>query len=143
MPDNECIAFYDPGNDLNGEATGTITGKRFVKVSAAKRAGSEGLASDTLGGRIRVAQCSVAGEMPIGVSGYDADTGDPVPVIRGHKVVPVTSGAAVSAGAKVMTDSSGRAIPWVTAASDANEVIGIQLNTTTTSGQVAVVALNI
>jgi hypothetical protein len=142
-PVNEAIAYYDPGDDLSCYASGAgVTGKRFVKVAAAKRIGSQALATDALGGNIPVIHCT-AGVKPLGVSTYDAVSGAQLPVARGHKVMPVESGAAMTAGDNVMSDGTGRAITWVSAASEANARCGVVLNTPTAAGQTAIVALDL
>lgn len=141
-PLNEAIAYFDPGNDLTGQASAAITGRRFLNVTGAKQAGSGGLASDTFGGSIPVAHAG-AGVKAIGVSTYDAAIGAKVPIARGHKVFPVEAGAAITAGADVMSDATGRAVPWVSAASEANARLGKCLNTITAAAQIAVVALDL
>ena len=142
-PVNEAIAYFDPGNDLTCYANGAaVTGKRFVRANAAKRVGSQALASDALGGNIPVVHCT-AGQKPLGVSTYDAASGAEVPVARGHKVFPVEAGAAIAAGAEVMSDATGRAITWVSAASEANARCGICLNAPSAAGQTAIVALDV
>jgi hypothetical protein len=142
-PVNEAIAYYDNGEDLSCYANGAaVTGKRFVKVNGVKRVGSQALATDALGGNIPVVHCT-AGAKALGVSTYDAADTEGVPVMRGHKVVPVESGAAMTAGQKVMSDATGRAITWVTAASEANDDLGVVLNSPTAAGQTAIVALDL
>lgn len=142
MPTNEAIAYYDPGDDLSCQATATITGRRFVVVSGAKQVGSQALSNDTLGGNILVAHAG-AGARALGISTYDCPSGSKVNVMRGHKVVPVEAGAAITAGAKVMSDATGRAVPWTSAASEANSELGICLNAPSAAGQTAIVALDI
>ena len=142
MPVNESIAYYDPGNDITCHVEASVTGRHFVMITDPKQAGSLGLADDTLGGNPVVSPCT-AGAAAFGVATYDAATGTKVPVMRGHKVVDMNSGAAISAGAKVMSDGTGRVIPWVTAASEANEALGICLNTVAGADAAAVIALNI
>lgn len=142
-PVNEAIAYYDPGDDLSCYANGAaVVGKRFVKVNAAKRIGSQALAPDTLGGNIPVILCT-AGAKPLGVATYDAANGERLPVARGHKVFPVESGAAATAGQECMSDATGRAVPWTSAASEANARCGTFLNTPTAAGQTAIVALDL
>src|SRR3954463_2426258 len=109
MPTTEAIAYFDPGDDLNGQATATITGRRFIKVSGAKQIGSQALSNDTLGGSILVAPCG-AGQRAIGVADYDCATNYKVGIVRGKKVFPVETGAAMTAGDRVMSDPVGRAI---------------------------------
>lgn len=140
---NDLIAYFDAGEDVTGYANGApVTGRRFVKVNGVKRVGSQALASDALGGNIPVGH-SAAGERPLGVSSWDAVTGAGVTVVRGHKIVPVESGAAATAGAKVMSDATGRAIAWTSAASEANNACGVLLNSPTAAGQTAIVALDL
>jgi hypothetical protein len=141
-PLNEAVAYFDPGDDLTGQASAAVTGRRFVDVSGAKQAGSGGLASDTFGGSIPVAHCA-AGAKALGVSTYDAASGAKVPVARGHKVFPVEAGAAIAPGASVMSDATGRAVTWASAASEANARLGKCLNNVTAAGQIAVVALDL
>ena len=136
-PVNEAIAFYDPGDDLSCHCEAAVTGKRFVAVSDPKQAGSLGLANDTLGGNIVVSPAG-AGAAALGVATYDAALGAKVPVMRGHKVVPVEAGAAMTAGDRVQSDASGRAITLA-----AGVPLGIVLNSPTAAGQIAVVALNL
>jgi hypothetical protein len=142
MPVNEAIAYFDPGDDLTGQATATIVGRRFIKVSGAKQIGSQALSNDTLGGSILVAHCG-AGQQALAVSTYDCAIGYKLPIVRGHKVMPVEAGAAATAGDSCMSDATGRAITWVSAASDANKELGVFLNTPTAAGQTAIIALNI
>lgn len=142
MPANIAEAYFDPGDDLNGQATATITGRRFIKVSGAKQIGSQALATDTLGGSVLVAPCG-AGQQAIGVADYDCAIGSKVGIVRGHKVMPVEAGAAATAGDVCMSDATGRAITWVTAAADANKELGVFLNTPTAAGQTAIIALNL
>lgn len=142
MPANIAEAYYDPGDDLNGQTTATITGRRFIKVSGAKQIGSQALATDTLGGSILVAPCG-AGQRAIGVADYDSAVDSKVGIVRGKKVFPVEAGAAMTAGQEVMSDATGRAITWVSAASEANKALGVVLNSPTAAGQTAIVALDL
>ena len=137
MPNNEAIAYFDPGDDLSAHVEASVTGRRFVAVSDPKQVGSAALANDTLGGNIVVSPAG-AGVRPLGVAAYDASAGYKVPVIRGHKVVPVEAGAAITAGAEVESDATGRAITLATGKS-----CGIALNSPTAAGQVAIVALDL
>lgn len=137
-PLNEAIAYFDPGDDLTGQASGgAVIGRRFVVPVAAKQAGSQGLASDTFGGSIPVAH-SGAGVKPLAVSTYDAASGAKLPLMRGHKVVPVEAGAAIAPGQEVQSDATGRAIPLA-----AGRPGGMCLNNITAAGQIAVVALDL
>jgi hypothetical protein len=136
-PVNELIAYYDPGDDLSATCDGAVTGKRFVSVSANKEVGSQALANDTLGGNIVVAQ-SGAGDRALGVATYDQIDGKKVPVVRGHKVVPVEAGAAANAGDECQSDATGRAIALA-----AGKPLGVFLNSPTAAGQTAIVALDL
>jgi hypothetical protein len=139
-PVNEAIAYDDPGNDLTCEASGgAVTGKRFVRVVAAKEVGSQALANDTLGGNILANLATgAAGEKPLGVATYDAAIGAKFPCARGHKVFPVEAGAAIAAGAQVQSDGTGRAITLA-----AGVPCGICLNAPSAAGQTAIVAMDL
>lgn len=142
MPVNESIAFYDSGEDVTAFCEAAVTGRRFVAVSDPKKVASQALSSGVDGGNIVVSPCG-AGAKAFGVATYDAAINALVPVMRGHKIVQVDSGAALTAGDQVMSDATGRAITWVTAASEANSRLGIVLNSPTAAGQVAIVALDL
>lgn len=137
MPVNEAIAYYDAGEDITCHCEAAVTGKRFVAISDPMQAGFAGLASTSAGGNPVVSPAG-AGVKAFGVATYDAAIGAKVPVMRGHKVVPVTSGAAITAGAEVESDATGRAITLA-----AGKALGIALNTTTAAGQDTVVALDL
>lgn len=74
---------------------------------------------------------------PLGVSEVDVASGEQMSVITSG-VVLCTTGAAVSAGAKLESDSAGKVVTWATsgevvgwaldAASGANEVIRVRLD---------------
>jgi hypothetical protein len=137
---NEAIAYYDPGDDLNGIATGAaVVGRRFLRVVAPKHPGSQALANDTIGGGIPVAHATgAAGQRPLGVSTYDCLQNKGVPIARGHKVFPVEAGAAMTAGDQVQSDGTGRAITLA-----AGVGCGTVLNSPTAAGQTAIVALDL
>lgn len=138
MPVNEAIAYYDPGDDITCHASAAVTGRRFVRPSGAKQVASQALATDGLGGTIPVAHAG-AGLKPLGVSAYDQPTvNGKLPVMRGHKVVPVETGAAIAAGAEVESDATGRAITLAT-----GKACGICLNAPSAAGQIAIVALDL
>lgn len=142
MPVNESIAYYDSGEDITCFCEAAVTGRRFVAISDPKKVASEALSSAVDGGNAVVSHCG-AGLKAFGVSSYDAAINTLVPVMRGHKVVEVEAGAAMTAGAEVMSDATGRAITWVTAASEANARLGIVLNSPSGAGQKAIVALDL
>jgi hypothetical protein len=75
-----------------------------------------------------MAHCG-AGKKAAGVNKYDVLSGK-----RGGcygipgSVVVMTSGAAITAGAEVMSDANGKAIPWTFAASMANVPCGLAVS---------------
>jgi hypothetical protein len=155
MPVNECVAFYDAGEDVTCHVEAAVTGKKLVKISDPIQAGSAGLSSTTTGGNPVVSPCG-AGEQPFGVAAYDAAIGAKVPVIRGKKVLPLVSGAAITAGARVMSDSTGRVVTYVgtvdVAASGNAETltvgaaavpVGVILNSPGAADALAIVAIDI
>lgn len=90
-------------------AGAAITKKRFVKFSADQT----------------VVQCTVAGELAIGVSFFDVSAAE-ITKGKGASVLTegraiVEAGAAVAIGAKVTTDNQGRAITAATG----NQVLGV------------------
>lgn len=146
---NEAIVAYDSGEDLTAYCEAAVTGKRFVAISDPKKVATLALSSAVDGGNIVVSPCG-AGAKAVGISAYDAAQDAIVPVIRGHKVVVMTAGAAVTAGDTVMSDSTGRAIKYdpgvtTTVGQACVEVYqcGQALSTTTAAGQDIVVALDL
>lgn len=148
--DNQAIAYYDPGTDISAFCEAAVTGMRFVKISDPKKVASQALSSTADGGNIVVSPCG-ANERAFGVASYDSPIGDWCPIMRGHKVVPVTSGAALTAGDLVVSDATGRAVPYDAPAlsGDAEDlpavpfVCGQVLNSPTAAGQTAIVALDL
>src|SRR3954467_6759927 len=112
MPVNECIPWFETADRIPAQAGvgQTILGKRFVRPTAARLSGplipataQVGASDPTDGGRIQVGQC-VAGELALGVSSWDAATGEGLDVIT-EGVVPVTTGAVnLAAGVAVQSD---------------------------------------
>ncbi|HOW00562.1 MAG TPA: DUF2190 family protein [Rhodoglobus sp.] len=125
---NECIPLYRPGSDITAVAGGAITGKTFVKVSAGLNPGNP--VTGTSSTLVTVVTNTAAGKA-FGVATYDAASGARLPIICGPgNVVPVTSGAAVTAGAEVESDASGRAITLA-----AGKPLGMALSASTGAGQ--------
>jgi hypothetical protein len=93
-----------------GRAENTVTSKRFVKRGAAVKG---------------ILQCSVAGEMAIGVSKFDIVNGEVGPVVT-DGITRVTSGAALALNAEVSTDADGKAKTAVSG----EHVLGQALNAT-------------
>ena len=107
MPVNECHPFHQTG-DVTFEATGAVTGKRFLAISGSRESGP-GLASTAEGGNYRMAHAAAAAKAA-GVSGYDVASGDKgICLGTPGKIVPVTAAAAIAAGAEVEVGASGQA----------------------------------
>lgn len=104
MPVNECIPFFEPASRPTGRASATVRGKRFVVASGSPVGGMAGTEN------VPVAEAGTAGVQALAVSCYDAASGEAVPLIRNGAIVPMTSGAAVTANDPIKTDAQGRAI---------------------------------
>ena len=116
MPSNECIPFLLPGQIRTVNCAQAITGKCFVKITAPRiGGGANGLSTD-VENLPQAGPCTVAGEAILGVSQYDGAVGTNIGVyMRGSGVtVPITAGAAITAGNQVQTDANGHAVPLST-----------------------------
>lgn len=133
---NDLIPLFRPGADVTAQATAIVAGKRVVKVSAAMTSGP-GLSNTAEGSNIRVAQCAGATDQPFGVSKYDAPSGGKVGVVR-EGIVPITGGAAVTAGQAVMADANGKVIPYVYAGAAVPVPLGIAVTDGVLDGDVYV-----
>lgn len=92
-------SVYDPGADITGQATATVTAKRFLAISGNR----------TAGGNIAVAPATAAGRT-CGVAGNDAASGQLVRIVRGNsRVVKVTASGAIAANAEVQVGANGTA----------------------------------
>lgn len=98
---NECIPYREPGARVTGTPTAPVTGKKFVAISGNLQAdGTWSIAPPAAGGRVA------------GVATYDGAIGSKVPIIRGRGYVcPITSNAAIAAGAEVEVDATGAVGP--------------------------------
>src|SRR5262245_44709391 len=107
---NECIPYYDVGEDVTATAEAAVTGCRFVSISdpweGPPRAG---LSTTTEGSNVRMSHAP-AGTRADGVASYDAAAGKKFYCIRGNKVCPVQAGAAIANGAEVEVGTNGQAI---------------------------------
>ena len=134
MPANECIPFRGPIHAVTGQATASITGCRFVKVSA-DRASGPALNTSGAGSTIKVSHATAAGAIR-GVSGYDAASGAFLPVFD-QGTVPVEAGGTIAAGAEVEVGTNGVAVTLASGKSVGTCESGA------TSGQLAQIKLNI
>jgi hypothetical protein len=115
--DNPVVPLREPGERPTAAVTAAVTGGRFVKISGNYQGGPlldlSTPTSPLTGGNLpQIAQC-VAGDKAYGVSGHDGPTaGDVIPVLQGPgMVVPMTAGAAITAGQEVQSDANGNPIP--------------------------------
>lgn len=122
---NESRPLFRPGRDITVLTTAAVTGKTFVKISAAP---------DTTTGQLKGAPATAAGAV-LGVAAYDAASGTTVPVLRGG-VVEVTAGGAITAGAQVEVGSNGKA-----AALSEGIAVGMAASTAAADGDTIFVAL--
>lgn len=93
---NSVHTPLDPGHNYTATATAAVNGGRFVRFSAAGRAGLPSVANGN-------ATAGVAG-----VAKYDAAANETVGVISGGHV-GVIAGGAIAAGARVYSDANGKA----------------------------------
>lgn len=114
MPTNTCVPLFVGGDpDLTVRASAAVVGKTFGMCSATIQSGPV-ITTVTLpatydGGNLQAATCTAALKAD-GVFAYDAAITTVVPLIRSGAIVPVTSGAAITAGAQVEVGSSGKAV---------------------------------
>jgi len=133
LGDNSIVPLFDPGDDLTAAVTAAVTAGRFCKISGNFQGGpllslSTPTSPLTKGNLIQVAPCG-AGEQAIGVSKWDAPTADDVVgLYSGNKVVPMVADGAVTAGDKIMSGATGGAKTWATAASEANNCLGVAVS---------------
>lgn len=92
------VRVYEPGRDVTAQASGNVTAKRFVAISADRVAA----------GNLSVAHAAPAGRV-FGVAKHDASTGQLIGVARGG-VVKVTAGGNITAFAEVEVGSDGKAV---------------------------------
>lgn len=98
MPD--VTPRWMPGDTITAHCEVAVTGRRFVSISG-----------PTVDGNPQVSPTG-AGLAALGVAARDKLTGEKVMVIGAPgTIVPVDAGAAITAGQKVQSDASGRAIP--------------------------------
>ena len=111
MAINEAIPYYEPGSRVSGRATGAkVIGKRFVAIAQKKDLGSRELDTGASGGNIRVKPAVADDPKTFGVATFDAEDGKLTTVVRGGFVMPVTAGAALTAGQFVKPGADGKAV---------------------------------
>jgi hypothetical protein len=119
MASNECIPYFDNGDQITCATVSGVTGKRFVSVGGAPVGGIGGV------GLFRVETTGAGAGGCIGVAAYDAPANSNVSVVHEPSIiVPVTAGAGITAGNFVQSDAQGRAIPF-----SAGVKLGIALDT--------------
>lgn len=125
-PVNECIPRYEGAyaQKLTSHALVAVTGKRFVGPLGPPQSGP-GIQDVGTGGNMQIQALPAAGGDVGGVAQWDAAIGEKVGVYRGAGVVvPVTAGAAVTAGQKVQVDAAGKVIPLA-----AGKEVGVAMTT--------------
>jgi hypothetical protein len=147
MPANECIPYKEEATTVTAKAKAAVKGKRFVKVGGNRTGGGGGGAegSVTVGvglstdlENIYQVEPTVAGNQAVGVAGWDTPVNGEVKVYLKGKgfIVPVTAGAAITAGAEVESDAEGRAVTVA-----AGKPLGMAMNGVTEAGKDAEILL--
>jgi hypothetical protein len=117
MASNECIPYYDDGDNITGWCSAAVTGKTFVTVGPGDRSGPDFDPTATTnpqdGGCVHITPAAAGQTTPVfGVAAYDGAASAFVDVIRGSKmVVPVTASAAIAIGQEVEVGPNGQAAP--------------------------------
>ena len=136
---NDCIPFKEEADRITGKVTpaGGVTGKRCVVITGGRTSTKSatdvdaGLVADSSTDKSNVysvGQATVAGARVLGVAAFDVPQNGMVPIIR-EGIVPITAGAAITAGQDLDVDTSGRVVPHTTGivvgtAMDAQATVG-------------------
>lgn len=115
---NECIPYYEPGDDIPCSvlAGKTVIGKRFVVVAADIQGGPlEGLSTDVEGHNIQIENAPAKTFAPLGVASYNAAAKKKVTVKAAPNILPVTSSEAIAFGEMVGCAAEGKACKVVKA----------------------------
>lgn len=100
---NECIPLYADGDVVTAEVTADVKGKTFVDLTGAMAGGLPKVATATAAGRTW------------GVAVTDAKSGGRVAVIRiTGAILPVTTGAPITALTEVQVGMGGKIVPATT-----------------------------
>lgn len=103
MYSNPMHDIYAPGTDLTCRAAADVTGKTFAAIAGEMNGGNVSITTAAAGSRIA------------GVIKYDAAADELVGLARGaSRVVTVTAGTAITAGAQVEVGADGTAITRTT-----------------------------
>jgi len=120
-PVNEAIPVYEAAytQKLTVFFTGAVVGKTFCGPLTTFQSGPLALSPDPLaandGGNVQCAGVPAAGGEVGGVVMYDVPSNNRGGVMRGAgTMVPVTSGAAVTAGNELQVDAAGKVVPYST-----------------------------
>lgn len=130
-----CIPYKEEASHITGKVKTTqVVSKTFVKVSGVQLGSPElGLVADGASDKSGVYQVDPcvsgdAGLIPLGVAAYDCPVGGLLTIIR-EGIVPVTNGAAITAGQYVEMNTAGKVIPHNT-----GTIIGIAMDSQSTVG---------
>lgn len=138
---NDMVRTKEPSSDISCETTAAVVGKTFVRISGARAFRFNVLATTATGNLYKVATAA-AGGPAFGVAKYDqAVVGGKVGVARAG-ICTVQAGAAITAGQLIMSDAAGKAVPWVSAANEANAKLGYAVDDAANAAD-AEVALNL
>jgi len=144
---NDCIPFKEEGDRITGKVTPAAgaTGKRVAVITGPRTstyvaAGSQGAglvadASTDKSNVYSVGQATVAGVRGLGVFAFDVPQNGMATIIR-EGIVPITAGAAITAGQDLDVDAQGRVVPHTTGI-----VIGTAMDNQATVGNDAEVLL--
>lgn len=97
---NEAVPYYSEGYIFTCHVGADVTGKRLVIVSSNANAERP------------VVSPATAGSAALGVAAYDAKAGQGVTVYRAPSVMPITAGAAITAGQRVEAGADGKVVPY-------------------------------
>lgn len=115
---NECVPYYEPGDDLPCSvlAGKSVVGKRFVVVAADIQGGPlNGLSTDVEGHNIQIEPAPAASISPLGVAVFNAAEKKKVTVKSAPNLLPVTAGEAINFGELVGVGAEGKAVKAVKA----------------------------